>query len=110
MSVSLGIKIAFILLAICVFFLLVTETKRQKPWLKAMVDRDTENSMKFHQDMVNPVKAAKFGVASCGLWILATAVFITLGSVISWQYSWLVFLFALAIQVFITMMIFEQKK
>ena len=111
MSASLGIKIAFILPAVCVLiFLLVTETKRQKPWLKAMVDRDIENSMKFHMDMVSPVKAAKFGIASCGLWILAAAVFITLGSVLGWRYSWLVFIFALAIQVFMTMMIFEKKE
>ena len=111
MSVVLGIKTMFILPAICaLIFLLVTETKRQKPWLKAMVDRDIENSMKFHQDMVNPVKAAKFGVASGGLWILATAVFITLGIVTGWHYSWLVFLFALAIQLFMTMTIFEEKK
>ena len=84
MSVSSGIKIAFILSAICaLIFLLATETNRQKPWLKAMVNRDIENSMKYHQDMVNLVKAAKFGVASGGLWILAIAVFITLDSAIS---------------------------
>ena len=110
MSVALGIKMAFILPAVCaLIFLLVTETKRQKPWLKAMVDRDIENSMKFHQDMVDPVRAAKFGAASGGLWILAIAGFITLGIVISWPYAWLVFLFALAIQVFLTMTIFEKK-
>ena len=111
MSVALGIKIALVLPAICaLIFLLVTETTRQKPWLKAMVNRDIENSMKFHQDMVNPVKAAKFGVASGGLWILAIAVFITLGITIHWHYAWLVFLFTLAIQAFMTTTIFEKKK
>jgi len=110
MSVSLGIKIAFILPAICaLIFLLATEQKRHKPWLKAMAEQEVENAMKFHMDMVDPVKSAKFGVLSGGLWILAMAVFVTLGFIISWTYSWLVFLFALAIQVFMTAMLFEKK-
>ena len=110
-SIALGIKIAFILPAICaLIFLLVTETKRHKPWLKAMVEQEIENSIRFHQDMVDPVKAARFGVASGGLWVLAIAVFITLGIVFSWQYAWLVFPFTLAIQVFMTATIFEKKK
>jgi hypothetical protein len=111
MSAALGVKMALILPAICaLIFLLATETKRQKPWLKAMVEREIENSMKFHMDMVDPVKAARFGVASGGLWILAIAVFVTLGIVIGWQYSWLVFLFTLAIQVFMTATLFGKRK
>ena len=111
MSVSLGIKAAFVLPAVCVLiFLLVTEPKRDKPWLRAMVEAEIETSMKFHQDMVDPVKSARFGVLSGGLWILAAAVFITLGIIIGWTYSWLVFLFALAIQIFMTAMIFENKR
>lgn len=111
MSAALGIKIALILPAICaLIFLLTTEPKRQKPWLKAMVDREVENSMKYHADMVDPVKAARFGVASGGLWVLAIAVFVTIGFVIGWQYAWLVFPFALAIQVFMVTTIFVGKK
>lgn len=111
MSAALGIKIALILPAICgLMFLLITETKRQKPWLKAMIDLETEKHMKFHSDIVNPVKAAKFGAASGGLWLLAIAVFVTLGFVTGWQYAWLVFLFTLAIQVFMVVTIFEKKK
>ena len=111
MSVALGIKIAFILPAVCaLIFLLATEPKRQKPWLKAMVEREIENSMRFHQDIVDPVKAAKFGVASGGLWILAIAIYITLGIIFGWLYALLVFPFALAIQVFMVATIFERKK
>ena len=90
--------------------MLVTEPKRQKPLLKTLVDREIENSMVLPRDMVDPIKAAKFGVASGGLWILAVAVFIATGILLSWQYSWLVFPFALAAQVFMTTMIFEKKK
>jgi len=111
MSSALIAKTAFIIPAICAFiFLLTTEPKRHKPWLKAMVDQEIENSMRFHQDMVDPVKAAKFGVASGGLWILAIAVFITCGFIVGWQYAWLAFLFTLAIQVFMLTAIFEKKK
>ncbi|MCL2814980.1 MAG: permease prefix domain 1-containing protein [Oscillospiraceae bacterium] len=107
MSAALGIKMALILPAVCaLIFLLATETKRRKPWLKAMIEHEIENSVKFQTDMVDPMRAARFGVASGGLWILAIAVFITLGVIISWQYSWLVFLFALAVQVFMTASIF----
>jgi MFS family permease len=111
LSAALGIKTAFILPAVCaLIFLVITEPKRYKPWFKIMLEREIENSMKFHQDMVDPVKSAKFGVLSGGLWVLAIAVFITLGVIFGWTYSWLIFLFALAVQIFMTAMIFEKKE
>jgi len=111
MFAAIGISVAFILPVACVLvFLLVTEPKRHKPWLKTMIEREIENTMRFHHDMVDPVKAARFGVASGGLWIMAIAVFLTLGFLIGWKYSWLVFPFALAIQIFMTTSIFEKKK
>ena len=108
---ALGIKAVFIIPAICaLIFLLVTEPKRQKPWLKAMVEHEIEYSMKFHSEIVDPVKAAKFGVTSGGMWILTIAIFITLGLLRGWQLSWLVFPFALAIQVFMVTTIFGKSK
>ncbi|MCL2099387.1 MAG: permease prefix domain 1-containing protein [Oscillospiraceae bacterium] len=105
-----GIASAFIIPAVCaLIFLLTTEPKRQKPWLRAMVRLEIENSLKYHQDMVNPVKAARFGVMSGGVWILAVTVFLTFGFIFGWQYAWLVFPFALAVQVFMTAMIFEKN-
>jgi len=113
MSKSLMLKIALLLPAICgLIFLLATESKRQKPWLKAMVESyvaDFPASFYKHQDLVDPIKAAKFGVRSGGLWVLAIAVFITLGIIIGWQFSWIVFLFAAAIQVFMVSAIFVKK-
>ena len=111
LALAVGFKTAFILPAICaLIFLGATGKTRQKPWLKAMVERDIENSMSFHHDMVDPVRAARFGVASGGLWLLAISVFLALGFLLSWQYSWLVFPFALAIQVFMTATIFVKRK
>jgi len=110
MSVSLGIKMAFILPAVCAFiFLLATEPKRHKPWLKAMIEQEHENAVKFHMDRVDPLKSARFGVLSGGLWVLAIAVFMTLGYTIGWTYAWLVFLFALAVQIFMTAMVFNKR-
>ena len=109
-SAILKIKLALLLPVACILtFLLATESNRQKPWLKTMVEHEVENSMKFHSDIVDPAKAARFGVTSGGLWIFAAALFITLSLIIGWQYSWPVFLFALAIQVFMVATIFVKK-
>ncbi len=99
---GLGIILAFVIPAICILvFLLTTESRREKPWLKAVIDSENIQA--------DPMKAAKFGVASGGLWIFAIALFATLGLIIGWQYSWLVFLFTIAIQMFMVTMIFEKK-
>jgi len=111
MSASLIVKAVFILPAICgLIFLLATEPKRQKPWLKAMMERETEkqmNSMEVHYEITDPVKAAKFGVASGALWLFAIALFITLGVFIGWHISWIPLLFALPIQVLMVAGIFK---
>ena len=106
----LGISAIPVLLAICaLIFLLATEPERRKPWLKAMIEQEMENSAGFAQVRVDPVKATRFGIASGGLWILAVGLFFVIGFAGSWLYSWLVFVFALAIQVFMVMTIFEKK-
>ena len=108
---AIGVGAVFILCAICALvFLLATETKRQKPWLAAMVTRSIENAIGLHESMVDPANAARFGAASGGLWILAVAIWITLRVVFGWQYAWLVFLFALSAQVFMAAALFDRKK
>jgi MFS family permease len=110
MSAAIGVKAVLLLPAVCGFiFLLATETKRQKPWLKAMMHHETGASMVFHYELVDPVKAARFGVMSGGLWLLAIALFITLGIFAGWSVSWLPPLFALPIQVFMVAYIFKRK-
>jgi MFS family permease len=110
MSAALGLKMALLLPAICALvFLGLTESDRQKPWLRAIVEREREESLQNHAEIVNPVKAAKFGVTSVALWILAVGVFLTIGFAIGWQYAWLAFVFALALQMFMVTTIFEKK-
>ena len=111
---AIGIKAVFIIPAICaLIFLLITEPKRHKPWYKAMIkdmiDRDMKSYAENAGDIVDIANAARFGVASGGLWILAIAIFLSLRLVASWQHSWLVFPFAAAIQVFMVTMIFKKK-
>ena len=102
------IKGVFVVPAICaLIFLLATEPKRQKPWFKAIVEREAEYSMQFRKDMVNPAKAARFGLLSGGLFFLSAAVFITLHFALAVPYAWVVFLFMFAGQIALTSMIFS---
>ena len=108
---AIGIKAIFIIPAICaLIFLLITEPKRHKPWYKAMLDREMESSAESGSNIVNVANAARFGVASGGVWVLAIAIFLSLRLAASWQHSWLVFLFAVALQCFMVTTIFEKKK
>ncbi|MCL2318401.1 MAG: hypothetical protein FWC44_05070, partial [Methanomassiliicoccaceae archaeon] len=94
-------------------FLGSTEPDRRKPWARdigEMIERELEEAFSGEPDIVNPAKAARFGIASGGLWMLALALFLTLFFVVGWQYAWLVFIFAIPIQVFMTAMIFDEQK
>ncbi|MCL2741326.1 MAG: permease prefix domain 1-containing protein [Oscillospiraceae bacterium] len=106
-NLQLALKATPLIPAVCMLvFLLATEEKRQKPWLKAMEERMVEGFLGFRFGIVDPVRAARFGVASGGVWLLAVAVFCALGLAIGWHVAWVVFLFALAAQVFMTSTIF----
>lgn len=103
---SLGVLIAFLLPSICVLiFLLITEEKREKPWLKEIMEKERQKEANIN---VDPAKAARFGVASAGLWILATAFFVTMQFGLGWSYSWVVYIFMLALQVFMVAVILEK--
>jgi hypothetical protein len=99
----------------CLVFLLATEPKRQKQWLRTMIDSELESQFSgfthgyYHNSFVDPVRAARFGVLSGALWLLAIALFVTLGVFVGWHISWLPPLFALPIQVFMVVFIFKGK-
>ncbi|MCL2629030.1 MAG: permease prefix domain 1-containing protein, partial [Oscillospiraceae bacterium] len=58
--ITIIVKTIFIIPTICTLvYLLATEPKRQKPWLKAITEREIEDSFNFRQNMVNPAKAAR---------------------------------------------------
>jgi hypothetical protein len=81
--------------AIFLAFLLLTEKNRLKPWAAARMMAEIQRSRQFFDDTT---VAVRFGLYSGVIWIFALGVFITLGFVIGFQYSWLSFVFATAVQ------------
>jgi len=84
--VVLGATIGFIRLGL-------SQTNRRKPWVRAMA-RDYQAQDRFTQD---PVAAARFGIYTAAIWILAIAVFIWLTFTLGWGISWLALLAGLAL-------------
>ena len=104
------IKGVFVIPAICaLIFLLITEPKRQKPWFKAIIERELESNMQFRKDMVNPKNAARFGMISGGLFMITAAIFITLQFALSIPFAWLILLVYFGVQSMLTSMLFAKK-
>jgi hypothetical protein len=76
-------------------FLRLTEKDYRKPWVREMYEKELQASRKLQSD---PVTAARFGMTSGAIWIFAAGLFFLLGFLIGFQFSWLVFIFAVAVQ------------
>jgi ABC-type glycerol-3-phosphate transport system permease component len=76
-------------------FLILTEKDTRKPWVRAQYEREARAYRKIFND---PLAAARFGMVSGALWIFALGLFLLLGFLAGFQFSWLVFVFAVAIQ------------
>jgi hypothetical protein len=88
-------------------FLILTEKDRRKPWAKDF----TEKTIRQQMDMwTDPATASRFGMFSGAIWILAAGLFVLLGFLISFKYSWLVFIFAVGIQLLMMGSMHKQKK
>jgi hypothetical protein len=74
----LGAVIAFIALG-------VTQTNRLKPWALAQ-NRQYEAEDRFSQD---PAAAARFGIYTVIIWIVAIALFVVLSIAVGFVWSWL---------------------
>jgi MFS family permease len=79
-------------------FLVLTEKERLKPWAKEFHAKAVEREMAMWQD---PATATRFGLFSGAIWIFAAGIFILLGFLIGFKFSWLVFVFAIAIQLLV---------
>ncbi|HUG51667.1 MAG TPA: permease prefix domain 1-containing protein [Terrimesophilobacter sp.] len=64
-----------------------TQTNRTKPWVR-QVQREHSPGDRFSQD---PVAAARFGIYTVIIWILAFAAFVVLSATTGFAWSWLVF-------------------
>ena len=96
---SIGSLIPFVLPgSVVLAFLLLTEKDRHKPWV---VEQQAIWAERMKEQFADPYAASRFGLFSGALWIFAIALFAGLGFLIGFQYSWLVFLFAVAGQLLI---------
>jgi uncharacterized protein (DUF2062 family) len=76
-------------------FLVLTEKDRRKPWAKAFTEKTIQHEMAMWTD---PATASRFGMFSGAIWILAAGLFVLLGFLIGFKFSWLVFIFAVGIE------------
>jgi len=92
----IGILIPFVLPGIGILvFLGLTEKDRLKPWAKDFRDKTVKREMEMWND---PVTATRFGMYSGAIWISAVGLFVLLGFLIGFKFSWLIFIFATAVQ------------
>ncbi|HEY5231413.1 MAG TPA: hypothetical protein VIJ11_11070, partial [Galbitalea sp.] len=71
----------------------VTQTNRQKPWVKDL-NKAYAIGDRFSQD---PAAAARFGLYTVVIWILAFAGFVVLSIVVGFAWSWLALLAGFAV-------------
>jgi uncharacterized membrane protein YbhN (UPF0104 family) len=77
------------------FFLRLTEKDARKPWAREQYEKELRASREMWSD---PVIAARLGMVSGAIWIFAAGLFLLLGFLVGFQFSWVVFVFAVAVQ------------
>jgi hypothetical protein len=96
---TIAILIPFVLPGTALLaFLVLTEKDRLKPWAKEFRRGAVKREMEMWN---NPAVAARFGLFSGAIWIFAFGLFIMLGFIIGFKFSWLAFVFAVAIQLLV---------
>ena len=88
-------------------FLLLTEKNRHKPWV---MEQQAIWAKQVMEQFADPYAATRFGLYSGALWIFALALFIALGFIISFKFSWLVFLLAISVQILILALMTPKNK
>jgi uncharacterized membrane protein YbhN (UPF0104 family) len=76
-------------------FLLLTEKDVRKPWAR---ERHEKEARARQSPWSDPLAAARLGMISGAIWIFAAGLFILLGLILGFRFSWLVFVFAVAVQ------------
>ncbi|MDR2702693.1 MAG: permease prefix domain 1-containing protein [Spirochaetaceae bacterium] len=107
---ALAAEIPFLIPGIgLLVFLCLTEKNRLKPWALQyaasfsynLEHQITDKANKSAEQWQNPAYGEQFGLFSGAIWIFAVGLFIALGFAIGFKYSWLVFIFATAVQLFV---------
>ncbi|MFE5334291.1 permease prefix domain 1-containing protein [Isoptericola sp. NPDC056573] len=78
----------------------VTQTNRKKAWVRdvARAHAGGHHYDRFEHD---PAAAARFGVYTVAIWLMAFVVFVVLGLTVGWAWSWLTFVVALAVMMLV---------
>jgi hypothetical protein len=96
---ALGVLMPFLIPGLgLLIFLGLTEKNRLKPWAHARQNEEIRKTMEMWSD---PALSARFGMLSGAIWIFAIGLFVMLGFVWSFKFSWLVFVFATAFQLLV---------
>lgn len=94
---AVAVLIPFVLPgSMLMMFLILSGKDRSKPWVIEQQKKYTD----YSSTAGNP-QSGRIGLLSGALWIFAAALFITLGLIIGFRYSWIVFLFAVSLEVLI---------
>ena len=85
-----------------------TQTNRKKAWVREIAAEQMAAGNRFEED---PDAAARFGVYTAVIWIVAFAAFLVLGFTAGWAWSWLAFVggFALMMLVLARLLFGERK-
>jgi len=70
-------------------YLLATQTNRHKPWVVREMARHEHAADGFERD---PAAAARFGIYTVSIWLVALTGFAVIGFTIGWAWSWLALL------------------
>jgi len=104
---AISVLIPFVLPGIGILvFLGLTEKDRLKPWAKDFRDKTVKREMEMWSD---PAIASRFGMFSGAIWIFAVGLFVLFGFLLGFKFSWLVFVFAVAFQLFVQGIMSKQK-
>ncbi|MDR2069504.1 MAG: permease prefix domain 1-containing protein [Spirochaetaceae bacterium] len=87
-------------------FLQLTERDYLKPWARARYEKEIRINREMWSD---PVIAARFGMVTGAIWIFAAGLFFLLGFIVGFKFSWLVFIFAVAVQLAVQSMMMKPK-
>ena len=83
-------------------YMILTEKNRKKPW----VLKEMEHWQEFYK--VDPKNAIKFGLISGAVGFSAVILFIVLGVLIGFQYSWIVFIILMPLEMILTAILFKK--
>jgi len=63
-----------------------------------------------HKQFGDPSRETKFGLYTAALWIFAIALSVSMGFYIGFHYSWIVLVFAVAVQLLLQAVLYPKNK